>query len=124
MKAIVCCADCANYSMKKHKCMIGCKDEGKATDHFYKDCILPDVPETNVGKWLSVKDRLPDNEDETYLGVVNGSACDGCSEIIFDQSFEFVNWSRESGFSLPDYFDEKISVSYWMYIPEPPKEET
>lgn len=43
MKGITCCSDCAYYSMKKHKCIRGCNEEGKATDHFYKDCTLPDV---------------------------------------------------------------------------------
>ena len=42
MKGITCCADCAYYNMKKHKC-IRATDEGKPTDHFYADCPLPDV---------------------------------------------------------------------------------
>lgn len=41
-KIIYCCADCVNYSMKKHKCVAGAKDEGKAQDHFYADCPLDD----------------------------------------------------------------------------------
>ena len=43
MKGIKLCAECAFYSMKKHKCMNGATDEGKATDHFYADCPLYDV---------------------------------------------------------------------------------
>lgn len=56
MKGITCCADCAYYSMKKHKCTRGYKDEGKSTDHFYKDCPLPDVRPVVRGKWTLNKD--------------------------------------------------------------------
>lgn len=35
---IYCCADCIHYSMKKHKCILGAKEEGPATATFYVDC--------------------------------------------------------------------------------------
>jgi len=56
MKGISCCADCAYYSMKKHRCTRA-SDEGKPADHFYADCPLPTV--TKEQGWISVKDRLP-----------------------------------------------------------------
>ena len=34
------CADCAYYSLKKHKCTRGAKDEGDPQSHFYRDCPL------------------------------------------------------------------------------------
>lgn len=37
---IYCCGDCINYDWKKHKCKSGAKEEGTATDHFYRDCPL------------------------------------------------------------------------------------
>jgi len=37
---IYCCADCAYYSLRKHKCMRGAKDEGEAQHHFYRDCPI------------------------------------------------------------------------------------
>lgn len=37
---IYCCGDCINYDWKKHKCKNGAKEEGTATDHFYRDCPL------------------------------------------------------------------------------------
>ena len=48
-KLIYCCGDCVYYSMKKHKCTRGAKDEGKAQDHFYADCPLDDF-ETKVAE--------------------------------------------------------------------------
>ena len=37
---IYCCGDCIYYNYKKHKCNIGAKNEGKATDRFYRDCPM------------------------------------------------------------------------------------
>lgn len=51
MKGITVCADCAYYSLRKHKCTRGCTDEGSPQDQFYKDCPLPDVVERLRGEW-------------------------------------------------------------------------
>lgn len=48
LKGITCCADCAYYSMKKHRCIRGCTEKGLPCDHFYSDCPLPDVVEHNL----------------------------------------------------------------------------
>lgn len=37
---IYCCGDCIYYNWKKHKCNRGAKEEGKPTDHFYRDCPM------------------------------------------------------------------------------------
>lgn len=51
MKGIKCCAECADYSLKKHKCTRGAKDPGKATDSFYADCPLDDAEPVRSGRW-------------------------------------------------------------------------
>lgn len=35
---VYCCGDCIHYDWKKHRCRRGAHEEGKATDHFYRDC--------------------------------------------------------------------------------------
>lgn len=52
MKGIKCCAECADYSLKKHKCTRGAKDPGKATDSFYADCPLVDAQPLRCGRWI------------------------------------------------------------------------
>jgi len=37
---IYCCGDCGYYIRMKHKCSRGAKEEGKPTDHFYRDCPI------------------------------------------------------------------------------------
>ncbi len=44
MKGIANCEECAYYSMKKHKCTRGCKDE--------TDCPLPDVQPVMRERWV------------------------------------------------------------------------
>lgn len=52
MKGIKCCAECADYSIKKHKCTRGAKDPGKSTDSFYADCPLDDAEPVRQGRWI------------------------------------------------------------------------
>ena len=45
MKGIRICGECANYSYKKHKCLLGCNKKTDPRSKFYDDCPLPDVVE-------------------------------------------------------------------------------
>lgn len=42
MKIITLCAECAYYSMKKHECTMGAKDENNPRAKFYGNCPLKD----------------------------------------------------------------------------------
>lgn len=53
MKGIKLCGECANYSYKKHKCLLGCNKETDPRSKFYDDCPLPDVVEVKHGYWLT-----------------------------------------------------------------------
>ena len=59
MKGIRLCAECANYSMKKHRCIIGCNKEENAQDKFYDDCPLPDVEPVRTAYWVVVQTTNP-----------------------------------------------------------------
>ena len=37
---IYCCGDCIHYNWKKHKCNRGAHEEGRADEHFYRDCPM------------------------------------------------------------------------------------
>lgn len=111
MKGITCCADCAYYNMKKHRCTRSV-DEGKPTDHFYADCPLPTV--TLEPQWISVKDRLPDEQEE-YLVVEK-----------MPQVKVTIAWysGNENGWlALDGCFYADGCIIYWMPLPEQPKEE-
>ena len=116
MKGINCCADCAYYSMKKHRCTRA-SDEGKPTDHFYADCPLPTV--TKEQGWISVKDRLPDSN--RFVLVCN----DDGHMMIAQYIEETAQWQyKYINYDVDVWDDEEQGpVCYWAYLPEPPKEE-
>lgn len=66
MKGITCCADCARYNMKKHKCCCA-SDEGSPADHFYADCPLADVKEEIYAKWDNNSDDYPECTSCGYM---------------------------------------------------------
>ena len=68
--------------------------------------------------WISVKDRLPDNDD-FVLVIVSGKA----GNITLDNAIELAQFSMDEGWILemwPEWEDPK--VTHWMPLPEPPKE--
>lgn len=100
-------------------------------------CPLREVPDTNVGKWISVKDGMPP-EKETIFAKFKGT--DQWSPAMFATSSEDVRvvvqfedgtrkvwhdntmdgkWKCERENVYP-----KRTVIYWMPNPELPKEKT
>lgn len=134
MKGITCCADCAYYNAKKHKCMRA-TNEGKPTDHFYADCPLPTV--TEAQGWISVKDKPPtiqagqhgiivcDAHKNVHLtqGLIHMNIDDGVI-LYFDDSHSDCYWTIVSG-KQPKYntLIKGNEITHWMFLPEPPKEE-
>lgn len=111
--------------------------EGEA-EEYHKLCFsaLKEQQEKPLGGWISVKDKLPEDDQEVilctretetygkhrekkkiykniYIGYFDGyewltSYCHGC-EYIFKMNEKYPN--------------ETIEVTHWMPLPEPPKEE-
>lgn len=90
MKGIKCCAECAGYSLKKHKCTYGAKNPGKATDSFYSDCPLDDAEPVRHGRWIA---KLP-YDDESVKDLEFQIVCSRCDEqnasINFNDSGEII----------------------------------
>jgi len=64
-----------------------------------------------MSKWISVKDGLPDNNNETLL-ITDGT------DVFAGFYCSMLEWHMSNGESCDDIgFD----VFYWMYLPEPPK---
>jgi len=63
------------------------------------------------GRWISVKDRLPDDERWVFAFM----AWKGCNVLLYEAK-HFYN--RGCFQPLPDK-----AVTHWMPLPEPPKEE-
>ena len=75
------------------------------------DLVPLDVPDTNVGKWIPVSERLPEDLGE-YIVMIEGA--------ILPSTLWFNPWEE----IWYEYYDQELyKVSHWMPLPEPPKEE-
>lgn len=73
--------------------------------------------EPTVGGWISVKDRLPEENHSVIIAVYDTFAC---------YYFIVIAWLTESGDwdSNDETFNQgDEEVRYWMPLPEPPKED-
>ena len=78
-----------------------------------------DVTDKDVGKWISVKDRLPDYMGEVLV-IVSGKPHEN---ITLDGAYEIAEYDPVEGWIL-DMWPEWCSgvVTHWMPLPEPPEE--
>lgn len=81
MKGIRICGECANYSYKKHKCLLGCNKETDPRSKFYDDCPLPDVVGVKHGRWIS--------QGGGYNFVYTCSACGYIDGYPFNDRHKF-----------------------------------
>lgn len=123
MKGITCCADCAYYNMKKHKCTRA-TDEGKPTDQFYADCPLPTV--TNAQGWISVKDRLPDAAGYKCL-VMAINKFGQKSVFTAHTGYGDFEWYTTDVIYMNKVNRNTVSdawtITHWTPLPELPKED-
>ena len=80
-----------------------------------------DVTDKDVGKWISVKDRLPDYMGEVLV-IVSGKPHEN---ITLDGAYEIAEYDPVEGWIL-EMWPEWCSgvVTHWMPLPEPPEEGT
>ena len=79
-----------------------------------------DATDKDVGKWISVKDRLPDYMGEVLV-IVSGKPHEN---ITLDGAYEIAEYDPVEGWIL-EMWPEWCSgvVTHWMPLPEPPEEE-
>ena len=78
-----------------------------------------DVTDKDVGKWISVKDRLPDYMGEVLV-IVSGKPHEN---ITLDGAYEIAEYDPVEGWIL-EMWPEWCSgvVTHWMPLPEPPED--
>lgn len=90
-----------------------------------------------MSDWISIKDKLPQQNTETLIVWVNRNPVNYQKDIK-DKPFTGVAWYYngkwwwwspdckdmldEYGVCPECYMDEAIEVTHWMPLPEPPKE--
>lgn len=83
---------------------------------LYPACELADYLLSNgvtVQEWISVKDRLPENDQWALCFIKDKSF--GTFRVF---QWNYIDWQWNDG---NEWFDEK-DVTHWMPLPELPKE--
>ena len=108
------CKSCSGYrkgSLCRNYCI---------ADHLIANGVtFKDVPDTNVGEWISVDKRLPE-KDGRYLVAMK----DGDNYHISTRKFKRTDppvWWK--GSSWGHWAKRTCGVRYWDLLPEPPKGE-
>jgi hypothetical protein len=91
--------------------------EKEADNLITNGVTFKDVPDTNVGEWISVKDRLPDVDGKYLVARVEGgrysiSVRKFRKEVPCWYTGYCGHWERRTN-----------GITHWMSLPEPPKGE-
>ena len=91
-----------------------------------------DFPETNIGKWISVKDGLPESAGLKVLVAAKSDESVIQTMAVFTAFLGYGDWkwyTQDVGFMKNAKLrDNEIhpcwTITHWMLPPEPPKEES
>lgn len=109
--------------------LVNCREKRLVTDIEYVDWNFEgwfaySYPPAHIdrSKWISVKERLPDDEKdgETVLAVVSGKPHENitlCHALMTAGYFPGEGWVVNE---YPEW--ENPTVTHWMPLPEPPEE--
>jgi hypothetical protein len=85
------------------------------------------TPEEMAEEWISVKDRLPDNEQEKVLVLISGNGWHDHDVAYFgpiEQPRSHRRLYKDSEKMWRDKYDDIVEgVTHWQELPELPKEE-
>lgn len=95
-------------------------------DHLIANGVT--VPDKNVGKWIPVSERLPEEPGPFLIVVKSKYPFD--RDYSYETDFAMYRWDGKGRLdgcwdALADWGDgeEYIHVTHWMPLPEPPKGE-
>lgn len=103
-KALACCenADCKACPYDSvGVSIVECMDALVCDTNAYINQL-----ESRIPKWISVKERLPENYEPVIIFQ------DNCRNACY-------GWMINGRWSVPEW----VAVTHWMPMPEPPKEE-
>ena len=89
-----------------HTCGNGCMDTMNKDARAYIQQLEAQVP-----KWISVEERLPEEDDDVLMMTDMGMSMGYyCRDSFIDSWVDYVN-------------SDSKCVTHWMPLPEPPKED-
>lgn len=88
---------------------------------FYKEVLKIVVNEKSQSNWISIKDRLPEDDSKYMVWYGEFEICEFDAE---SQTFGYTYEDYDEMYSHLVCWDDCINekVTHWAYLPEPPKE--
>lgn len=77
--------------------------------------------EARVQKWISVEDRLPEDDVDVIVYAVSNNG--GYTIAVTFHTHTLYGLNIEGWASPWQYFTSHYTITHWMPMPEPPKEE-
>ena len=123
IEVLKCCItdDCENCPMKVENAYI-CA-ESSFTPTFVevpKDVLLQVLALPKAQQWISVKDRLP--EDDTKVLVLTPKGRMRVARVTVPHQRINKRYDPLEAWWWVDGFDRSVNATHWMPLPEPPKE--
>ena len=102
----------------------GCPYDGEAeciSNHSADAFAYIQQLETALPKWISVEERLPEVSD-VVLVIANGKPS---PRITLDNACLIASYWGDEGWIADGFYGwDALQVTYWMPLPEAPKEDT
>ena len=102
----------------------GCpyKDDALCMMHICSDALAYITQlEARVPKWISVKDRLPEDDVDVIAYAVSNNG--GYTIVVTFHTHKLYGLNIEGWASPWQYFSSHYTITHWMSLPEPPKED-
>ena len=112
------CSGNKNINCTGVKC-VDCVRESIADNLIANGVTVQGVPETNVGEWISVKDRLPEENERVLACYINPLRKDRPPRMMVGEgtSTQIVKGK------VYLWCGGWRSITHWMPLPQPPKGE-
>ena len=107
------CIECPYYDKRNQR--YSCEDELLDNALTYIQQLEVQMP-----RWISAKERLPEDEDKCVLAVASGHM----KNCVFVDALMIAHYYPDEGWVIEGWEEwENPTVTHWMPLPEPPKEE-
>lgn len=119
-KGLECCVKATEEACDH--CPYGKECESFEDGNLYRDALAYiNKLEARFPKWISVKDRLPEDDVDVIVYAVSNNG--DCTIVITFHTHNLYGFNIEGWASPWQYFYRHYTITHWMPLPEPPKEE-
>lgn len=120
-KGLECCIKNSEEACYDCPYMIDCETFGNAGNHSRDALAYINQLEARGPKWISVKERLPEDDVNVIVYAVSNNG--GYTIVVTFHTHTLYGLNIEGWASPWQYFTRNYTITHWMPLPEPPKED-